>query len=133
MIESCRALCELKYLSNKDLTSAITVLSIFLNSINTIQKFAALKILNKLVSNAIRKPLITNTQDIEQLLTDSNKSLAALAVSLLLKLCKDDNVEKLLNQIADNFSEMSDEFKIDILKSIKNLIKQMPNRAKLFI
>lgn len=31
------------------------------------------------------------------LLTDNNKSLAALAVSLLLKLCKDDNVEKLLN------------------------------------
>ena len=130
MFEACKALCELKFLSNKELTGVISVLSIFLMSLSNINKFITLRILNKLISNPVRRNLISSTSDIEQLLSDQNKSLSSLAVSLLLKLCKEENIDKLLAQIYDNLSDMSDEFKIDILRSIKNLVKQIPKRSK---
>lgn len=53
IIESCKALCELKNISNKDLTQPITVLSIFLIGSNTVNKYAALKIINKVINNII--------------------------------------------------------------------------------
>jgi len=46
-----------------------------------------LKILNKLITNPTRRSLITSTEDIEGLLSDPNKSISSLAVSILLKLC----------------------------------------------
>jgi len=51
VIESCKALCELKNISNKDLTQPITVLSIFLVGSSTVNKFATLKIINKVRSS----------------------------------------------------------------------------------
>jgi coatomer subunit gamma len=60
----------LKFLSNKELTGVISVLSIFLLSLSNINKFITLRILNKLVSNPVRRNLITNTGEIENLLTD---------------------------------------------------------------
>jgi coatomer protein complex subunit gamma len=53
-----------------------------------------------------------------------------LAVSILLKICKEDNIEKLLGQIYEYLSEMSDEFKIDILRSVRALVHQNPKKWK---
>lgn len=55
----------------------ISVLSIFLVSPNSVNKFTTLRILNKLISNPIRKPLIQNKSDIEAILHDNNKSLSS--------------------------------------------------------
>lgn len=52
----------------------------------------ALKITNRLVSKETRRKLLKDTSDIEQLLTDSNKSISSLAVSILLKLCQENNI-----------------------------------------
>jgi len=97
VFEACKSLCELKNLSNKELSPTISVLSMFLLSTSSVNKFAALKILNKLISNPLRANLITNTEEFENLLSDNNKSLCSMAISLLLKICKDENIEKLLN------------------------------------
>lgn len=97
------------------------MISVFLASSSVINKFVALKILNRLIANPIRRSLITSTSPIEALLQDSNKSLAALAVSILLKVCQEGSIEKLLSQIFEFLGEMSDEFKIDVLRSVKAL------------
>ena len=101
----------------------VQVLSAFLVSSNSINKFVALKLINKLISNPIRRSLISSTTDIEGLIHDHNKSLSSLAVSILLKICKEENIEKLLNQIYEYLSEMSDEFKIDVLRSVRALVR----------
>ncbi len=49
VFEACKALCELNSLSNKDLTGVISVLGIFLMGSNSINKFVALRILNKVI------------------------------------------------------------------------------------
>ncbi len=51
-------------------------------------------------------------------------------MSLLLKVCNEDSIDSLLTQIYDNLEDMSDEFKIDILRSVRNLVKNIPKRAK---
>ncbi|KRX03144.1 Coatomer/clathrin adaptor appendage, Ig-like subdomain [Pseudocohnilembus persalinus] len=130
VFEACKALCELQHLSNSDLSGVVSVLSMFFQSLNNVNRFMALKIVNKLVSNPIRRTLIQNTQEIEALLANTNKSISSLAVSILLKLCQESNIEKLLGQIYENLADMSDDFKIDILRSIKSLIKSVPKRSK---
>lgn len=47
IFEACKALCEIKSLSNKDLQPMVQVLTVFLLSSNVINKFVALKLLNK--------------------------------------------------------------------------------------
>lgn len=103
VFEACKALMELPNLSNKDLAPALTTLMIFLLSSSSVVKFGALKIINKLISNPIRTSLLTSTNEIETILSDNNRSLSSLAISILLKVCKDENVEKLLNQIYEVF------------------------------
>lgn len=90
----------------------------------------ALQIINKLIQNPARHTLIQNTSDIESLISDQNKGLSSLAVSILLKLCQEHNIDKLLSSIYDNLSDMSDEFKQDVLKSVSQLIKTSPAKYK---
>lgn len=86
IFEACKALCDLKHLSNKDLQPMVQVVTVFLSSSNVINKFVALKILNRLISNPIRRALISSPV-VEPLIQDANKSLSSLAVSILLKVC----------------------------------------------
>ena len=69
----------LLFLANKEQTNSIT-------------QYAALKILNKLISNPIRLSLISYTKDLESMLNDKSKNLASIAVSILLKVCKESEI-----------------------------------------
>ena len=73
IFEACKSLCDVKTLSNKDLMPMVQVLTVFLASSNSVNKFVALKLLNKLISNPIRRNLIGNTNEIESLIHDNNK------------------------------------------------------------
>jgi len=68
-------------------------------SSSSVVKFGALKILNRFITNPIRATMLISTNEIETILSDNNRSLSSLAISILLKVCRDENVEKLLNQI----------------------------------
>ncbi len=54
-LEACKSLCELNFITNKDLQGTIQILQMFLLSTNSISKFSALKILNKLIQNPGRQ------------------------------------------------------------------------------
>jgi len=90
---------ELPNLSNKELSPTLSTLIIFLLSASSVVKFGALKIINRFISNPIRATMLVSTSEIEAIMSDNNRSLSSLAISILLKVCKDENVEKLLNQI----------------------------------
>lgn len=103
VFEACKTLMELPNLSNKELSPTLSTLMIFLLSASSVVKFGALKIINKFITNPIRATLLLSTSEIETILSDNNRSLSSLAISILLKVCKDENVEKLLNQIYEVF------------------------------
>ena len=65
-------------------TSDIAVLQLFLSSPKPILKFAAVKTLNKLAQTQPQAVTACNL-DMENLITDSNRSIATYAITTLLK------------------------------------------------
>ena len=68
--------------------------------------------------------------DLENLITDSNRSIATLAITTLLKTGAESAVDRLMKQIATFVSEISDEFKIvvvQVLTEISNFTFSIKN------
>lgn len=56
--------------------------------------------------------------DLENLITDSNRSIATLAITTLLKTGSESSVDRLMKQISSFVSEISDEFKVGQRKRV---------------
>lgn len=54
--------------------------------------------------------------DLENLISDSNRSVATLAITTLLKTGSEASVDRLMKQIATFVNEISDEFKIVVVQ-----------------
>ena len=57
--------------------------------------------------------------DLETLITDSNRSIATLAITTLLKTGNEAGVDRLMKQISSFLSEISDQFKTVVVDAIK--------------
>lgn len=57
--------------------------------------------------------------DLDNLITDSNRNIATLAITTLLKTGSESSVDRLMKQITSFMSEISDEFKIVVVQSIR--------------
>lgn len=57
--------------------------------------------------------------ELENLITDSNRNIATLAITTLLKTGSESCVDRLMKQITSFISEISDEFKIVVVQSIR--------------
>jgi coatomer protein complex subunit gamma len=57
--------------------------------------------------------------DMENLVTDSNRSIATLAITTLLKSGSEGSIDRLMKQISSFMGEISDEFKIVVIDSIR--------------
>ena len=66
--------------------------------------------------------------DLENLITDSNRSIATLAITTLLKTGNESSVERLMKQIASFMSEISDEFKIVVVGATRALCAKFPRK-----
>ena len=131
--ESAKTICEhSEKMQTYSVTSALTSLQVFLLSSKTSTKFAAIKTLNTFALKHADH-LRDSTGEYENLLGEPNRSLATMAISTLLKLSSDQNVEKLLTQITQFMSEISDEFKIELRESIKILCFRMPQKQGLLV
>ena len=71
-------------MSARELTPAISVLQLFLSSSKPTVRFAAVKTLNKVAMS--HPSLVANCNiEMESLIADSNRSIATLAITTLLK------------------------------------------------
>lgn len=67
-------------------------------------------------------------KEIEKVLSDSNTSLSSIAASLLLRICSEGYLDKLLSQIVKTMKEMSLDYKIDVIRSLANVLKTYPKK-----
>jgi len=125
--EAARALVNLKNVKAKDLQPAVSVLQLFLSSPRPSLRFAAVRTLNKV---AIMQPqsVMTCNLDLENLITDVNRSIATLAITTLLKTGSESSVDRLMKQISSFMSEISDEFKIVVVEAIRALGMKFPRK-----
>lgn len=101
-------------------------------TVKPVNKFAALRVMNR-VASKLPKLVTICQQELENLITDSNRSVASLAISTLLKTCNEDSVKKLLKQISNYLPELGIDFKIETIQSTKLLYHRLPQKADVLL
>lgn len=136
--EAARALCTLAVTDDTssghtvfgyDMTHAITILQIFLTSPKPVIRFGAIRTLNLLAQHRPQLAARCNS-DMEPLLQDQNRNTATLALTTLLKTGHESNVERLVKQITTFMSDISELFKIEVVRAVKGLCLQYPSKYK---
>ncbi|KAG9038837.1 coatomer subunit gamma [Tulasnella sp. JGI-2019a] len=130
--EAARAICEMRNVTPSQLTRAVNVLQVFLSSPKPALKFAAIRTLSSL---ALSQPaaVATCNVDMENLITDSNRSIATYAITTLLKTGNEASVDRLMKQIAGFMSEISDEFKVIVVEAVRSLTLKFPAKQALML
>lgn len=83
-LEAARAICNLRGVTSKELFPAVSVLQLFLNSPKSTLRFAAIRTLSKLAM-VHPQAVVPCNLDMENLITDPNRSIATFAITTLLK------------------------------------------------
>ncbi|TPX14452.1 uncharacterized protein E0L32_005416 [Thyridium curvatum] len=125
--EAAKAICDMRDVTDAEVSQAVHVLQLFLTSPRAVTKFAALRILHNFASF---KPQAVNVcnPDIELLISNSNRSIATFAITTLLKTGNEASVDRLMKQITGFMSEITDEFKITIVEAIRTLCLKFPSK-----
>ncbi|XP_033222123.1 coatomer subunit gamma [Belonocnema kinseyi] len=125
--EAAHALVNLGRSGTREIAPAISVLQLFCGSPKPALKFAAVRTLNKVAMTHPAAVTACNL-DLENLITDSNRSIATLAITTLLKTGAESSVDRLMKQIATFVSEISDEFKVVVVQAIRALCQKFPRK-----
>ena len=130
--EAATAICSLSGVTQRELAPAVTVLQLFLCSPKPCLRFAAVRTLNKV---AMVHPLAVTpcNMDMEGLINDSNRSIATLAITTLLKTGSESGVERLMKQITSFMSEIADEFKIVVVDAIRAMCLKFPQKHRVLM
>ncbi len=125
--EAAKAICDMRDVTDAEAAPAIHVLQLFLTSPRAVTKFTAIRILHSFASF---KPQAVHpcNQDIETLISNSNRSIATFAITTLLKTGNETSVDRLMKQISGFMADITDEFKITIVEAIRTLCLKFPNK-----
>lgn len=132
IIEATKALCELTIHGIGNIEDVYNSAKELLGKNKFIVKYAALKIINKIAYN---NPILVSKclAELEALVTHVNKSVASLAISVLLKICKEQEIENLLSKITAFLPDIGDEFRVDSIRAVKLLAKRCPKSCKILV
>lgn len=125
--EAAHAIVNMKHTTAKELAPAVSVLQLFCGSSKPTLRFAAVRTLNKV---AMKHPAAVTAcnVDLENLITDTNRSIATLAITTLLKTGNESSVDRLMKQITSFMSEIPDEFKVVVVQAIRSLCLKFPRK-----
>jgi coatomer protein complex subunit gamma len=130
--EAARSICTLEGLEPQDLSPAISVLQLFLSSPKPATRYAAMRTLAA-VANAHPRVVSKCNEDLEALIGDTNRSIATLAITTLLKTGSENSIDRLLKQISSFLTEIADEFKITVVLSLQNLCLTYPSKHRVLV
>ena len=136
VFEAAKAMCLLPNVTPAQLKAPVGVLQLFLSNHKAPVKLAAIRTLNRL---AMSQPEIVSVcnLDMEGLISDPNRSIATFAITTLLKVSFSTNkkktgneasVDRLMKQITDYMSEISDEFKVIVVDAVRSLCLKFPTK-----
>ena len=130
--EAAKAICALPNIEPQELSPAVNVMQLFLSSPKPAVRFAAMKTISQV---AVNHPRIVSkcNEDLEALIADANRSIATLAITTLLRTGSENSVDRLLKQISVFLSEIPDEYKITIVKSLQRLCFTYPSKHRVLV
>lgn len=126
-IEAARAICRDPNSNSKELSQAISTLQLFLTSQKTVLVFAAVRTLSE-VALQFPNAVTSCNYEMEQLISNPNRSIATLAITTLLKTGNESSIDRLMKQISGFMSDISDEFKVVVVDAIKSLCLKFPQK-----
>lgn len=130
--EAAHAVVNLKRTTARELAPAVSTLQLFFNCPKASFRFAAVRTMNK-VAMIHPAAVTTCNLELESLITDSNRSVATLAITTLLKTGAESSVERLMKQIATFVADITDEFKVVIVQAIRSLCTKFPRKQAVLI
>merc|ERR1712166_1503682 len=89
--------------------------------------FAAVRTLSE-VALQFPNAVTSCNYEMEQLIGNSNRSIATLAITTLLKTGNEGSIDRLLKQISGFMSDITDEFKVVVVDAIKSLCLKFPQK-----
>ncbi|XP_072181586.1 coatomer subunit gamma-2-like [Diadema setosum] len=125
--EAAHAIVNMKNTTSRELNPAVSVLQLFLSSPKPTLRFAATKTLNKVAMTHPAAVTACNL-DLENLITDVNRSIATLAITTLLKTGSESSVDRLMKQIGSFMNDISDEFKVVVVSAVRALCVKFPRK-----
>ena len=125
IFEAAKTICNLPGVAANEMNPAVTVLQLFISSSKPSLRFAAMRTLSEI---ATRQPGVVAkcNEDMESLVSDSNRSIATLAITTLLKTGNEGSFDRLLKQITSFMGEIGDELKIVVVKAIREHCVKYP-------
>lgn len=111
----------------RDLAPAVSVLQLFCGSCKAALRLAGARTLARLTAKH-PTAVAACAVDLENLISDTNRSVATLAVTTLLATGAESSVDRLMKQISSFVSEISDEFKIVVVRAIRRLCTKFPRK-----
>jgi coatomer protein complex subunit gamma len=130
--EAAKAMCSLPNIDANDVAPAITVLQLFLTSAKPSLRCAAMRTLSE-VAAAHPLSVAKCNEDMEALVADTNRSIATLAITTLLKTGSESSVDRLMKQISTFMSEIGDEFKVVVVRAIRELCIKYPAKHRVMV
>jgi len=130
--EAARSICSLPQAEPEDIGPAISVLQVQLSSPKSAVRFASIKTLSVIANNFPRLVSKCN-EELETLLTDTNRTIATLAITTLLKTGSENSIDRLLKQISTFFSDITDEYKITVVQSLERLCFTYPSKHRVLV
>lgn len=84
---------------------------------------------------AVRQPVSVAkcNDDMEGLVSDSNRSVATLAITTLLKTGSESSIDRLMKQVSSFMNDIGDEYKIVIVKAIRELCVKYPPKHRVML
>ncbi|CAM9268477.1 unnamed protein product [Ectocarpus fasciculatus] len=132
IFEAAKAMCDLPGVDANDLNPAITVLQLLLSSPKPALRFTAMRVLSEVAG---RHPISVSkcNDDMENLVGDNNRSIATLAITTLLKTGNESSIDRLMKQISSFMSEIGDEFKIVVVRAVKDMCIRYPQKHRVMV
>ncbi|RNC58580.1 putative coatomer gamma subunit [Trypanosoma cruzi] len=134
VFESVKSICSLRNITAKEVSPAVMVVQLYLNTQSAVLRFSAIRVLNEVATlhPAAVSPI---NSEIENLVTDPNRIIATLAITTLLKTGTEYTIERLITQLstAGYLRELGDEFKMVIIDAMRVLSAKFPAKYNVFL
>jgi len=130
--EAAKSICGLPGIEPHKLNDAVTALQISLSSPKPAVRYASVKTLAA-VSSVYPRTVSKCNENLEVLITDSNRSIGTLAITALLRTTNENSIGRRLIQISSFLTEATDDFKIVVVQSLERLCLTFTSKYGLLI
>jgi len=127
-LEAAKALCNLQNGSETIVAPAVETLTDMLNSHLPVERFAAVRVLNSIVDGY---PVLVGSRaevELEHLVQDSNRNIAVLAMTTMLKTGVETSIDRLFQTMEKFMHNIPDDLKVALVNAIQSLCLKFPNK-----